>query len=288
MLSQSEIDFSAKNFIQIINEDYHYSDTGTGKTILLFLHGYGLSSFSFYKLIENFNHSQYRIITFDLKGNGYSAKPKSSDYTIKKQAELINLFLKKIKINEVNIIGHSYGGLVSLYLNYLQQKEELDFRIKSLVLIDSPAYNTFTPLFIKVLRSKIGSYFFLKIVSPRTLSKMLIRGTFHDKKKGLREYLELYEHFFSQPDYDHTMPQIARQLIPKNIKQVVSSYAKTKIPVLIIWGENDKVVDIKQGKKLHSEIEDSSFKIISNTEHVPHEEKPSEVYKLIKNFYSNG
>jgi Predicted hydrolases or acyltransferases (alpha/beta hydrolase superfamily) len=285
-ITQNSIDLTQNSFTILKNDTYHYSIKGSGKKVLLFIHGFGLSSFSFSKVNKEFNLDEYTLITIDLKGNGYSAKPKKSDYSIKEQGELIKLFLSKFKINEVNLIGHSYGGLVSLYLTYLQLERKLNFRINSLTLIDSPAYTNYTPVFVKVLQNRLGAYIFLKIIPPRILAKLIIRNTFYDKKFAIREYLPLYNQMFSQPGYDHSMPQIAQQLLPVNAKEIIASYVKIDIPVLIIWGKEDRVVDISQGEKLNNEINNSQFIVLENTEHVPHEEKPKEVYLIINQFLS--
>lgn len=278
----------SKNYITIDDLKLHYFDEGNGKKTLLFIHGFGLSLFSFMGLFKFFDRSKYRILALDLKGNGFSDKPKNSDYSISEQARIITELVDRIGVSEINLIGHSYGGLICLYIHYLNSKRLLKFSISSTVLINSPAYNDdFTPPFISVLKSKIGTFFFLRILPARILSNLLIRGTFYNKKKGLKNYLPLYIKLFSQKGYFYTMPQIAQQLIPVNSEEVIKSYKKIKSPLLIIWGEHDKVLNFKQAQKLSRDIENAKVVSIPETDHVPHEERPEAVYNMINKFYSD-
>jgi pimeloyl-ACP methyl ester carboxylesterase len=64
---------------------------------------------------------------------------------------------------------------------------------------------------------------------------------------------------------------------PKRISEL-------EIPVLIIWGENDKTIPVTDGNKLHSEIGGSVLKIFDHTGHVPHWEKPVEFNRLVLDF----
>ena len=115
--SQNKIDYSPQRFITIGEYEYHYTDSGTGKEVILFLHGFGQSSFSFSQLKDHFDRSKFRLITIDLKGNGYSAKPANSDYSIRAQSEIVTEFLYQLEIKYFNIImlANIYG-ISSTYL----------------------------------------------------------------------------------------------------------------------------------------------------------------------------
>ena len=82
------------------------------------------------------------------------------------------------------------------------------------------------------------------------------------------------------------MKKLASQITPKNIDEIENCLELIENEVLIIWGENDKLIPIHNGIKLHSKIKKSLFKVIEKCGHVPHEEKPNETYKIIKNFLS--
>ena len=55
-------------------------------------------------------------------------------------------------------------------------------------------------------------------------------------------------------------------------------------PTLIIWGEEDNVIPIKNGYKLHQEILNSRFVILKDCGHVPQEEKSQIFAELVSEF----
>jgi pimeloyl-ACP methyl ester carboxylesterase len=55
-------------------------------------------------------------------------------------------------------------------------------------------------------------------------------------------------------------------------------------PTLIIWGEEDNVIQIKNGYKLHDEILNSRFVVLKNCGHVPQEEKGEIFTELVAEF----
>ncbi|MFN2411467.1 MAG: alpha/beta fold hydrolase [Pyrinomonadaceae bacterium] len=58
-------------------------------------------------------------------------------------------------------------------------------------------------------------------------------------------------------------------------------------PTLIIWGEDDKVISIENGHKLHDAILHSRFVVFRNCGHVPMEEKSELFSELVTEFCRN-
>jgi pimeloyl-ACP methyl ester carboxylesterase len=56
------------------------------------------------------------------------------------------------------------------------------------------------------------------------------------------------------------------------------------IPVLIIWGINDRIISVDAARYLHSKIKSSSLSILQGAGHVPHWEKPDEFNRLVLDF----
>ena len=55
-------------------------------------------------------------------------------------------------------------------------------------------------------------------------------------------------------------------------------------PTLIIWGKEDKFLNVEISKKFERDIKNSILKIIEDCGHNPQEEKPEEVNKIISEF----
>ncbi|KAG6396590.1 hypothetical protein SASPL_142742 [Salvia splendens] len=65
---------------------------------------------------------------------------------------------------------------------------------------------------------------------------------------------------------------------------VSAQIREVKQKTLIIWGENDQIIDYKLAVRLHSEIPNAMIRQIPECGHIPHIEKPAAVSKLIAEF----
>lgn len=157
-------------------------------------------------------------------------------------------------------------------------------RINKLVLIDVPAFKEIKPNFIKILQSNILSFLTLNILPTNIIAKHTIKTTFYDLEKSKRKHFERYNYFFKIRGINNSMKKLASQITPDNINEIEDCLELINNKVLIIWGRNDDLIPIYNGIKLHSKIKRSLFKVIEKCGHVPHEEKPSEAYQIIKNF----
>ena len=80
------------------------------------------------------------------------------------------------------------------------------------------------------------------------------------------------------------MIALARSINFDDFKQYTVRNSEIKIPVLIIWGENDKWVPLKIGHKFHSDIPGSVMVTIPECGHIPQEEYPELTAGYIVNF----
>jgi pimeloyl-ACP methyl ester carboxylesterase len=58
-------------------------------------------------------------------------------------------------------------------------------------------------------------------------------------------------------------------------------------PTLILWGENDREVPLRDGEHLQREIKDSRLIIFRECGHLPHEEVPQAFTEVVSDFCSN-
>jgi pimeloyl-ACP methyl ester carboxylesterase len=61
----------------------------------------------------------------------------------------------------------------------------------------------------------------------------------------------------------------------------------TGVPVLIIWGREDKILPVTAGKYLNSKIKSSTLIVLEKTGHVPHWEAPDVYDELVMGFIQN-
>jgi len=283
----SQDQFEPKELFHYRNDtNINYEILGCGNTNVMLIHGFGLSTYSWTCIKNDFDLDKFRLIFIDLKGSGFSDKPSESDYSIKEQSNIVLGLLRELEIDTVSFIGHSYGGMVTLYIHYILNSgsEKQPLEIEKTILLDSPAYNDNIPFFVRALKNPILSFIGLKLFSAKHLARRTINSTFYNKKNARKKWLRQYTYFFRLKGNDNSMVQLAEQLIPKNIESVVANYKKIKSPVLILWGDQDELVNINHGVKLHNQLPNSRLEIVEKCGHVPHEEQPSRTFSLINSF----
>ncbi|MEJ2253345.1 MAG: alpha/beta hydrolase, partial [Nitrospirota bacterium] len=59
---------------------------------------------------------------------------------------------------------------------------------------------------------------------------------------------------------------------------------KISQPVLILWGNEDRLMPREMAEHFHRDIRDSTLRVIKNCGHNPQEEKPEEVNQAMRDF----
>jgi pimeloyl-ACP methyl ester carboxylesterase len=119
-----------------------YSVSGTGHPVLL-LHS-SMSSKSQWKDLAKTLERTHQVIAIDLLGYGASPLPENkADYTLSDEARHIDLILNDINSatdQQIEIIGHSFGGATALHWAYANQN-----RVKALHLFEPVAFHLLDP-----------------------------------------------------------------------------------------------------------------------------------------------
>ncbi len=261
-----------------------YIDHGFGTPMVL-IHGFGASSYSWRHIINRFA-GEYRVFAIDLKGFGLSDKPNDFNYSIKNQSSIIKQFIEKNCLKDIVLVGHSFGGAVSL-LTCLDLKES-ENTIKALILLDSASYEQAFPYFIRLLTIPVLNRLSLMLIPAKMNARLLLKKAFFDDSKITEEMVNIYAYYSGLEGSHNALITTAKQIIPDDITWIVQQYKEIKIPVLVIWGERDEIIPLSNGQRLARDIPYARLESISNCGHIPHEECPEATNKLFENFLACG
>lgn len=188
--------------------NYKYINKGS-QDIVVFLHGWGLSGESFERISHLINKSSIMI---DLFGFGKSSLPKDY-FDAYEYSYQIFLFLKKIGVDNIVLVGHSFGGRLAIILSSIFQ-----INIKKLILTSSAGINKFSLL-----------------TSIKVIAYKLYKST-----KKFVPYFKL-DNFFGSSDYNNCS-QIMKGVLVRTVNQDLGRLArKIKIETCIVWDKGDKV-----------------------------------------------
>ena len=117
--------------IQVNGIQLHYLEHSGNNGPLLLMPGLTANAHSFDGLVKAGLSPAMRVLAVDLRGRGMSSKP-DNGYSMFDHAEDIIGLLNALEIKDVALGGHSFGGLLSLYMAAYYPE-----RVKKLVVIDA-------------------------------------------------------------------------------------------------------------------------------------------------------
>jgi pimeloyl-ACP methyl ester carboxylesterase len=269
------------NFVAVDGAKVHYQEFGdvTAPTILL-IHGYTASVYVWKTAAPILADAGFHIIAVDLLGFGYSDKPAAFDYSIQSQARMVSRFMNRLGIGKATIAGSSYGGAVAatIALDYPE-------RVGKLILVDA------------VINDQVKSHPILKLAAIPGIgevitpflsdSKLFLRFRMHGTIAKANHHLITKDRIDSirrplkAADGHHSLLATSRNWSANRIEKDAHLI---KQPTLIIWGEDDNVISITNGYKLHDSVLNSRFVVLRDCGHVPQEEKSEIFTELVTEF----
>jgi pimeloyl-ACP methyl ester carboxylesterase len=157
-------------------------------------------------------------------------------------------------------------------------------RIRNIILVDTIAYRQPIPVFFKLLQVPVVGDAAMTIVPPEVQAGQGLRLAFYDRDKITAQDIAEYANTLYSPAAKHALTKTVEHIIPDNIEEIAGRYKTIKMPALIIWCEQDKVVPVFLGLKLHDEMPSSAFAIFTHCGHMPQEEKPEDTARAIQAF----
>src|SRR5215217_1743453 len=108
---------------------YHLSEKQD--EVLLCLHGFPASSFDYHKICDALSR-EFAVLSFDMIGYGFSAKPPDFDYTTFQQVDVLQKLLEFLEIRRVHILAHDYGNTITQELLARDEEARLKFSIETI------------------------------------------------------------------------------------------------------------------------------------------------------------
>jgi pimeloyl-ACP methyl ester carboxylesterase len=269
------------HFVEVDGMHVHFQEFGERHNpTLLLIHGYTASTYVWHTVAPILAENDFHVVAVDLIGFGYSSKPSWFDYSIASQARMIERFMDRLGIGVATLVGSSYGGAVAstVTLDYPE-------RVEKLVLVDAVINDEAKnhPILRLANLRGIGEVITPFLVDSRMLLKHRMQGTIAPENHHLinKERIDSVIRPLKAKDAHHSVLTAARNWKASRIEEDAHLINQ---PTLIIWGDNDTVIKIHNGYKLHDSILNSRFVIFNQCGHVPQEEKPELFAEVVTDF----
>ncbi|MDB5742579.1 MAG: Alpha/beta hydrolase superfamily-like protein [Polaromonas sp.] len=258
------------DFIDIDGVRVHYVLRGEGPPVVL-LHGNNVTQadFSASGLLDRLAKT-HQVIAFDRPGYGHSARPRDRLWHPTAQAALFHTALARLGIEQPVIFGHSMGTMVALAM-------ALDFPadVRGLVLAGGYYYPSLrvdalltAPVALPVLGDAMR--YTVTALSARAMLDGLVKGMFAPKEVPVNFLPTLSREMLLRPVQLRANAEDAAFMIPA-ARTLCSRYGELKLPVTLIAGADDLVVDVKaHSTRLHSELPHSELQVVPETGHMVH------------------
>ena len=220
--------------------------------VLVFLHGWGQNIEMMMPLAKPFIET-HQVIIIDLPGFGNSGEL-NTPWEVNDYVEMLHTLLTNLKVKNVSLIGHSYGGKISLL--YASKYE-----VKKLELLASP--------FKKEIEKES-----LKLKTLKALKKV----------PGLNKLENFAKKHIGSTDYRNASPVMRETLVKTVNLDITEDSKKVKCPTLLIWGTNDEAVSIERAHELESLIPDAGLVEYEGLTHYAYLENLGQTIHVLKSF----
>jgi pimeloyl-ACP methyl ester carboxylesterase len=283
-VSERELADPDSQFVEINGLSVHYKEQGAGEPVFILLHGFGASAFSWREVMGPFSELG-RVIAYDRPAFGLTSRPMPGEwkgdnpYSPESQAAIIIGLMDALGIEKAWLVGNSAGGTVSVYtaLTYPE-------RVSGLILVDAAIYTgggspAWARPFLSTPQMRhLGPLLARQIA---TSGDDFIRTAFHDPSLVTPEILAGYRKPLRANNWDRALWELTAASHPLGLADRLTELT---LPVLVITGDDDRIVPTEESIRLGSEIPGAALVVIPNAGHLPHEEKPAEFMQAVREF----
>ena len=261
--------------IRIVNGSaIHYEIRNHGnaaETPVLLLHGWGCDM-SIFAGVMSALQDDTTLIALDFPAHGESAEP-PEPWGVGDFALQVKQLLHECRIDRVNVIAHSFGARVAIYL--ASHEPQL---IGKLVITGGAGVKK--PSARKEQGKTLWYKRFTRIV--RALAKVPLL------KQPMLQVQEKLVRRFGSADYvklNAAMRATFVKIISEDLTPMLSGITA---PTLLIWGDNDQETPLWMGQTMEREIRDCGLVVFQGRSHYAFLEESARFHLIIRQFFQGG
>lgn len=271
-------------YLTSLNHRIHFESGGdkNSDTVIILLHGFGASSFSFEKVIEDLAEDSF-VIAYDRAAFGFTERPLNwyevNPYSFDGQLIVLDDIVNRFgKSKQVTLLGHSAGA--SLALEYAIRNP---LRVKNLVLVapaisgDGAYPGWIRPLFSLPQVRHLGP---ILVSTIATSGLQILYDSYFDETKITKTTLNGYTAPLQIKNWELAFWEFVTA--PRS---ETTPTERLKTRTLILTGDSDVIVPTTVSIQNAAKVEEfADLVVMKDTGHLPHEEHPVEFVKYVMDF----
>ena len=245
-----------RNSIQVGDHRIAYSEGGKGEPVVV-VHGFGASSDNWNRMAGRLT-KKYRVIAPDMPGWGQSTRIDAASYAYPEQIERLHQFLGALGLRRFHLIGHSMGGFISSAYAARYPEEVITLTLIAphgiaepqpgeLALSVAAGENWLVPRNVPEFERLLDKVFARRPYVPRSVFKLFAAYAIRGSAKSARIFADMQS---NDPPLEDRLPLI-------------------QAPTLIIWGDQDRVLNVSGAEVFRQGIKSSEVMIIPGSGHMP-------------------
>ena len=243
-------------------------------TPLLFVHGLLASSASWRDVLAPAGGGRPGIAV-DLPGFGASERPWPYDYGVEAAGASLAAFLDARRIERAIVVGNSLGGAAAMLLAAAQPR-----RVAALVLVAAAFATAPIPWPVAVMRAPVLGELALALSTRITVAIGLRMRIYARASNVTRRAVD-----------DAWLPltirgtrRAALMAIRSDPARFLGIESRIGAPTLVLWGREDRMIPVEEGRRLASRIANSRFAVVPDAGHLPQREQPERFSEEVRRF----
>jgi pimeloyl-ACP methyl ester carboxylesterase len=260
--------------IRVGRFDVRYVRKGQGPAVVL-IHGLASSIYTWAGVIEPLSQ-RFDVIALDLPGFGASSQP--DDLVFDDGLRTVGGLMDTLGVAKAHLVGNSMGGALSLLMAAREPA-----RVDRVVVLDSAGFNMRSadrPFMVRVMASRSAALFSEALPVRRLLTGATLRHLFHDRTLVTDERINEYTAPLLRPGALASMRSL---LLSRLIERFDADLAAISARTLVVWGSFDPWLPLSHADRFVSAIK-GARKVVLEAGHMPQEERPADVARLILDF----
>ncbi len=241
---------------------------------LVFINGFAGTTDALKTFIHKFDIKRYNCYLLNLPGFGEIPAPMHKPMSTETLANYVYNFITKFQLENVVLVGHSYGAIVCEYtadLLYTRDRSVL----KNCILMNPTNY---------IRLNKLFTLSTLKATDYKTFRK-LNENFFYNRSFLKEEFIDFVKEAAFQDVVAKNMRTLRKNDFSiKTIKKVQNSVKKLKVPTLVFLNDEDVIVAFKKSMRKFKQNEFVQIQNMDECGHITYIEKADEAFAIIDDF----